>query len=71
MAQIEIPAAYQTVKTQLQTLVARWHYTKSEVDTKVSAKADIEDVIVDMELVPKNTDNSGAIRLIYGNDGND
>lgn len=36
MAQIEVPQAYQTFKTELQKLVKRWHYTKEEIDNKIS-----------------------------------
>lgn len=38
MAQIDIPTAYQTIKTKLEAIVARKHYTKTENDTQLATK---------------------------------
>ena len=68
MAEIEIPSTYQTIKTQLQNLVKRWHYTKSETDTLLNGKVDNGDAVTSIELVPKSQDSTGAIKLYYGDE---
>lgn len=40
MVDIDIPVDYQTIKTKLELIVARKHYTKTENDSQLNGKAD-------------------------------
>lgn len=68
MAEIDIPAHYQSIKTRLENIVARKHYTKTEINTQMANKQDVGDCITSIELVPKSDDDTGAIRLYYGDE---
>lgn len=63
-----IPQTYQTIKTKLEAIVARKHYTKTQIDTQIASKQDVGDCITSIVLVPKSSDNTGAIRLYYGDE---
>lgn len=45
MVQVDIPAAYQTIKTKLEAIVARKHYTKTENDNQLAAKLEESDLL--------------------------
>ena len=73
MTEINIPVTYQTIKTKLESIVARTHYTKTEINTQMASKQDVGDCITSIALVPKGNDSTadaynGVIRLYYGDE---
>lgn len=73
MVQVDIPTTYQTIKTKLEAIVARKHYTKTQIDTQMASKQDVGDCITSIVLVPKGSNSSadaynGVIRLYYGDE---
>ena len=45
-----------------------WFYDKSEIDTKLADKQNLGDYVTSISLIPKSNDNTGAIRLYYGDE---
>ena len=39
MTEIDIPSTYQTIKTKLESIVAKKHYTKTEINSQMANKA--------------------------------
>ena len=70
MVDIEVPSYYQTIKTRLESIVAKKHYTKTQSDAKYVAQGD---AITSIELVQKGSDPTadaynGVIRVYYGDE---
>lgn len=73
MTDVDIPSTYQTIKTKLESIVAKKHYTKTEINTQMANKENKGNCITSIELVPKGNDSSaddynGVIRLYCGDE---